>query len=74
MKRKTTVCWSGRSFSLIVGIVITGAALAGCGKTEGPGGPPQWGIPEVAVAAVKPEPVTLSDELPGGCPPFWSPK
>jgi len=47
------------------GILLAGLILAGCGKFRKAGGPPQRPAPEVAVAVIKPERLTLSAELPG---------
>jgi membrane fusion protein (multidrug efflux system) len=46
----------------LVGIVVIGLALTGCGK---PKGPPPGGAPEVAVVVMKYERVPIVTELPG---------
>jgi membrane fusion protein, multidrug efflux system len=65
MKMKTPVYESGRLIALIVGVGVMGLTLAGCGKQKGAGGPPGGGVPEVAVATIQPERLTLNTELPG---------
>lgn len=49
---------------ITVGILAGGLILTGCGEKQS-GGPPQAGIPEVAVVTVQPERVMLTTELPG---------
>ncbi|MEW6486220.1 MAG: efflux RND transporter periplasmic adaptor subunit [Pseudomonadota bacterium] len=49
---------------VILGIIVVGLMLNGCGKKQS-GGPPQTGVPEVAVVTVQPEQVMLTTELPG---------
>jgi len=48
-----------------VGVLIISLMLSGCGKPKEGAGPPQGGIPEVAVVVVQPERVTITTELPG---------
>ena len=47
------------------GVLLVGLALTGCGKFRKAGAPQQRPAPEVAVAVIKPERLTLSAELPG---------
>jgi membrane fusion protein (multidrug efflux system) len=51
-------------FIITAGILVGGLIVTGCGKNQS-GGPPQAGIPEVAVVTVQPERVMLTTELPG---------
>jgi membrane fusion protein (multidrug efflux system) len=50
------------SLIALVGIVVIGLALTGCGKAKGP---PPGGAPEVAVVIMKYERVPIVTELPG---------
>jgi membrane fusion protein (multidrug efflux system) len=53
----------------VIGIVLIGLALAGCGRHAG-GPPPDTGPPEVGVVTLQAAPVTLTTELPGRTSPY----
>ena len=71
MKRWDIVSEPGASVRLdraaaVVGILVAGLALSGCGKAKPAGGPaPGAGVPEVAVVVVQPQRVEITAELPG---------
>jgi len=48
-----------------IGFFAAGLLLTGCGKPKSAGAPPQSRVPEVAVAVVQPERITITTELPG---------
>jgi len=48
-----------------VGVLVVGLMLSGCGKPKEGTGPPQAGLPEVAVVVLQPERVLITTELPG---------
>lgn len=54
---------SGNRLVVIVGMLVTGLMLAGCGKSGNKS--PQGGAPEVAVVTMAEERVALTTELPG---------
>ena len=53
-----------RSLTVFGGLAI-GLLLAGCGKPNGAGGPPQGAASEVAVIIAQPERITIATELAG---------
>jgi membrane fusion protein, multidrug efflux system len=63
--RKVGFYWIGA-----VTIILTLSLLAGCGKQKEDAGPPMGAVPEVVVAVMREEPVTLFTELPGRTSPF----
>ena len=65
MNIKSSVCEIKRLSSVVLGLLIVGLTLSGCGKKHGAGGPPQGGVPEVAVVTIQPERLTLNTDLPG---------
>jgi membrane fusion protein (multidrug efflux system) len=59
-----------RKLIAIAGVLIASLMLSGCGKPKEGAGPPQDGTPEVAIVVVKPEHITLTEELPGRTSPY----
>jgi len=61
-------CYLGQYRNYIMaslGVLLAGLALSGCGKFKSGGGKMQMPAPEVAVAVIQPERLTLTTELPG---------
>lgn len=49
----------------VIGAILAGMILAGCGKKTGAGAPPKPGPPEVGIVVVQPQRVALTSELSG---------
>lgn len=50
---------------VIIGVLIIGLLLNGCGKTKGSSNMPKGGAPEVAVVTIQEEQMAITTELPG---------
>ncbi len=54
----------------VIGILVLGLMLGGCGKSKEGGVPSKMGTPEVAVVVMQEERVTITTELPGRTSPY----
>jgi membrane fusion protein (multidrug efflux system) len=50
---------------IVVGVLVGGLIMGGCGQQKGASGPPKGGPAEVAVITVQPEKVSITTELSG---------
>ncbi len=65
MSGKSPVREAEKGIIAVVGVLVVGLMLNGCGKPKAVGGPPQDNAAEVAVVVVQPEHIRITTELSG---------